>query len=106
MKKVTTVTLGADSQDFTFKTQFLGEEFEVTRLGANNDTTKAWELLRRQQITADAIGLGEIGDHYQVGLRTVVNKETQRLLNVVTRVRYVTCKKSWVVISTTTSCCS
>jgi predicted amino acid dehydrogenase len=86
MKKVTTVTLGADSQDFTFKTQFLGETFEVTRLGANNDTTKAWELLRRQQTTADAIGLGEIGDHYQVGLRTVVNKETQRLLNVVTRV--------------------
>ncbi|NJM44501.1 MAG: dehydrogenase [Brachymonas sp.] len=86
MKKVTTVTLGADSQDFTFKTQFLGEQFEVTRLGANNDTTKAWELLRRQQTTADAIGLGEIGDHYQVGLRTVVNKETQRLLNVVTRI--------------------
>ncbi len=86
MKKVTTVTLGSDSQDFSFKTQFLGEAFEVTRLGANNDTTKAWELLRRQQTTADAIGLGEIGDHYQVGLRTVVNKETQRLLNVVTRV--------------------
>ncbi len=86
MKKVTTVTLGSSSQDFTFKTNFLGEDFEVTRLGADNDTTKAWELLRRQQGFSDAIGIGEIGDHYQVGLRTVVNKETQRLLNVVTRV--------------------
>ena len=38
-----------------------------------------------QQATADAIGLGEIPDHYHVGLRTVVNKETQRLTNVVTR---------------------
>ncbi len=86
MKKVTTVTLGSSSQDFSFKTKFLGEDFEVTRMGADNDTTKAWELLRRQQGFSDAIGIGEIGDHYQVGLRTVVNKETQRLLNVVTRV--------------------
>jgi predicted amino acid dehydrogenase len=86
MKKVTTVTLGASSQDFSFKTKFLGEDFEVTRMGADDDTTKAWELLRRQQGFSDAIGIGEIGDHYQVGLRTVVNKETQRLLNVVTRV--------------------
>ncbi len=86
MKTVVTVTLGSSKQDFSFKTQFLGEDFEVKRMGADNDTGKAWELMRRQQATADAIGLGEIGDHYQVGLRTVVNKETKRLLNVVTRV--------------------
>ena len=86
MKKVITVTLGAESQDFSFKTKFLGEDFQVTRMGADDDTAKAWELLRRHQNFADAMGLGEIGDHYQVGLRTVVNKETQRLLNVVTRV--------------------
>jgi hypothetical protein len=86
MKKVITVTLGASSQDFSFKTKFLGEDFQVTRMGANNDTTQAWELLRRHQNFADAMGIGEIGDHYQVGLRTVVNKETERLLNVVTRV--------------------
>ncbi len=86
MKKVITVTLGAKAQDFSFKTKFLGEDFQVTRMGASNDTAQAWELLRRHQNFADAIGLGEIGDHYQVGLRTVVNKETERLLNVVTRV--------------------
>ena len=86
MKKVATITLGSSKQDFAFKTQFLGHPFSVQRLGADNDTGKAWELMRRQQATVDAIGLGEIGDHYQVGLRTVVNKETQRLLNVVTRV--------------------
>ena len=86
MKKVATVTLGSSKQDFAFQTQFLGHRFSVQRLGADNDTGKAWELMRRQQSTVDAVGLGEIGDHYQVGLRTVVNKETQRLLNVVTRV--------------------
>jgi predicted amino acid dehydrogenase len=86
MKKVVTVTLGSSKQDFAFETNFLGHRFSVQRMGADNDTGKAWELLRRQQANADAIGLGEIGDHYQVGLRTVVNKETKRLLNVVTRV--------------------
>ncbi|MBL8333919.1 MAG: saccharopine dehydrogenase NADP-binding domain-containing protein, partial [Rubrivivax sp.] len=86
MKKVVTVTLGSSKQDFSFETEFIGQRFSVQRLGADDDTTQAWELMRRHQATADAIGLGEIGDHYQVGLRTVVNKETERLLKVVTRV--------------------
>ena len=90
MKKVVTVTLGSSKQDFEFKTQFLGQSFSVRRMGADQDTGKAWELMRRQQATADAIGLGEIPDHYQVGLRTVVNKETERLTNVVTRVPVTT----------------
>jgi predicted amino acid dehydrogenase len=86
MKKVVTVTLGSSKQDFSFQADFLGQRFQVKRLGADNDTGKAWELMRRHQATADAIGLGEIGDHYHVGQDTRINKETQRLLNVVTRV--------------------
>jgi len=86
MKKVVTVTLGSSKQDFSFETDFLGHHFQVKRLGADNDTGKAWELMRRHQTTADAIGLGEIGDHYHVGQDTRINKETHRLLNVVTRV--------------------
>jgi len=90
MKKVVTVTLSSSAQDFEFKTKFLGQDFSVERLGADQDTGKAWELMRRHQATADAIGLGEASDHYQVGLRTVINKETQRLMNVVTRVPVTT----------------
>ncbi|MCF8168855.1 MAG: dehydrogenase, partial [Rhodoferax sp.] len=90
MKKVVTVTLGSSKKDFEFKTEFLGQSFSVRRLGADQDGGKAWDLMRRHQATADAIGLGEISDHYHVGLRTVVNKETQRLLNVVTRVPITT----------------
>jgi len=86
MKKVVTVTLGPSKQDFSFQADFLGQRFQVQRLGADNDTGRAWELMRRHQATADAIGLGEIGDHYHVGQDTRINKETKRLLNVVTRV--------------------
>ncbi|MEO8279001.1 MAG: hypothetical protein ABI564_04880, partial [Ideonella sp.] len=67
MKKVVTISLGSSKQDFTFEADFLGHHFQVKRFGADDDTTKAWELMRRHQVTADAIGLGEIGDHWQVG---------------------------------------
>ena len=90
MKTVVTVTLGSSKKDFEFKTEFLGQKFSVRRLGADHDSGKAWELMRRQQAVADVIGLGEISDHCQVGLRTIVNKETRRLTNVVTRVPVTT----------------
>jgi predicted amino acid dehydrogenase len=85
-KKVVTVSLGSSKQDFAFETDFLGLRFQVKRFGADDDTGRAWELMRRQQVNADAIGLGEIADHWHVGQDTVVSKETRRLLNVVTRV--------------------
>ncbi len=90
MKNVVTVTIGSSSKDFEFKTSFLGQDFRVRRLGADQDSGKAWDLMRRHQASADAIGLGEVTDHCHVGLRTVINKETQRLLNVVTRVPVTT----------------
>ncbi len=90
MKKVVTVTLGSSKKDFEFKTRFLGQDFQVRRLGADKDSSKAWELLRRQQVNADAIALSDMPDHYHVGLRTVVNKESQRLMQVVTRVPVTT----------------
>ena len=90
MKKVVTVTLGSSKKDFEFKTKFLGQNFSVHRMGADQDTGKAWDLMRRQQATADAIGLGEISDHYHVGQDMLINKETRRLTKVVTRVPVTT----------------
>ncbi|HYN61848.1 MAG TPA: dehydrogenase [Rubrivivax sp.] len=90
MKKVVTVTLGSSKQDFDFETTFLGERFAVKRMGADGDHRKAWEMLRRQQANADAIGLGETSDHYHVGLRTIINRETEKLTKVVTRVPVTT----------------
>jgi len=62
----------------------------VRRLGADGNSTKAWELLRRNQGEADAMGLGEVADHCDVAGRTITNRATQRLLNVVTRVPVTT----------------
>ncbi|MDH3840542.1 MAG: saccharopine dehydrogenase NADP-binding domain-containing protein [Chromatiales bacterium] len=86
MKKVVSVSLGPSSKDHEFTTRFLGHDFQVSRLGADGDSGKAWEMLRRHQADADAIGLGMIQDHFDIGSRRHVHKETERLLNVVTRV--------------------
>ncbi len=85
MKRVVSVSLGSSAKDHEFETEFLGHSFHVKRLGADGDEGKAWELLRRQQAEADAIGLGMVRDHYEVGARRYVHKDTERLLNVVTR---------------------
>ena len=60
MKKVVTVSLGSSQQDFTFQTDFLGERFEISRLGADDDTTKAWELMRRHQASADVSKMANV----------------------------------------------
>jgi predicted amino acid dehydrogenase len=90
MKRVVAVTLGSSERDFSFETDFLGHRFQVRRVGADDDVNKAWELMRRAQGKADAIGLGEVADHYHVGQDTVTNRETRRLTKVVTRVPVTT----------------
>jgi predicted amino acid dehydrogenase len=90
MKKVVNVTMGSSKKDFGFETRFLGQLYQVQRLGADKDPKKAWELLRRQQANADAIGLGEVADHVHVGTTTIVNRDTQKLTKVVTRVPVTT----------------
>lgn len=86
MKKVVSVSLGSSTKDYEFKTRFLGKDFHVRRVGADGDEGKAWELLRRYQSEADAIGLGMLRDHYDIGSRWEVHADTDRLLKVVTRV--------------------
>ncbi|NNM21687.1 MAG: dehydrogenase [Gammaproteobacteria bacterium] len=85
MKRVVTVSLGSSAKDHEFEAEFLGHQMQVRRLGADADETKAWELLRRVQADADAVGLGMVRDHFEVGSRRYLDKDTERLLNVVTR---------------------
>lgn len=86
MKKVVNVTLGSSKKDYQFKTKFLGHDFSIERLGADQDEGKAWELLRRMQAKADVMGLGMLRDHYDVGSHRFEQKNTKDLMKVVTRV--------------------
>jgi predicted amino acid dehydrogenase len=90
MKKVVGISLGAGDQDFRFNARFLGRPFEIRRLGTNGSTAKAVKLLKYWGQHADAIGLGVVKDSYTVGSQRYVEKDSVRMLGVVTRIPVTT----------------
>jgi predicted amino acid dehydrogenase len=58
MKKVVGISLGGEQEDFEVRARFLGQSFEVRRVGANGRKAQAAKLLAHWQHHADAIGLG------------------------------------------------
>jgi predicted amino acid dehydrogenase len=67
MKNVIGISLGSRSQDFDFRTTFLGVRLRVQRLGTDGSTAQAAKLLRHWNSRADAIGLGLVRDGRQLG---------------------------------------
>ena len=90
MKKVVSISLGTDDQDFEFNASFMRRKFNVRRFGTNGSTSKAVKLLKHWEQHADAIGLGVEKDSYAVGSRRYVEKDSARLKGVVTRVPVTT----------------
>ena len=91
MKRIVSVSLASSADDYEFETEFLGETFHVRRVGADWDLNKAAALLDGAQYEADAIGLGMVRDHAQVGTRRLRDRLTSRLERVVTNVPVTTC---------------
>jgi len=79
MKKVVSISLGPDSLDCNFKTKFLGQNFQVQRLGTNGDKRAAEQLIAEWKGQADAVGLGMVPDHYSVGTNYFPQQSTSKL---------------------------
>ncbi len=90
MKRVVGISMGAGDQDFEFAARFMGQQFNVRRLGTNGSMAKALKLLKHWGQHADAIGLGVVKDSYTVGSRRYVEKDSARLKNAVTRIPVTT----------------
>ena len=58
MKKVVGISLGGEQEDFEVRARFLGQSFEVRRVGANGRKAQAAKLLAHWQHHVDAVGLG------------------------------------------------
>ena len=86
MKTVVGISLGEGAQDFAFETRFLGKRLSVRRIGTNHSVEKARKLLAHWQDRADAIGIGVAKESWQVGGQRFESKESQRLVEAVTRV--------------------
>jgi predicted amino acid dehydrogenase len=85
MKNVIGISLGTQTQDFAFKTRFLGQPMQVRRLGAGGSTAKAARLLRQWNGKADAIGLGLIPASDSVGGSRQADGDAQALRALGTR---------------------
>ncbi len=79
MKKVASISLGPFSLDCNFRAKFLGHDFEVVRIGTDNDFKAAEKLVIEWRDKVDAIGLGLVHDHYSVGTRYFHQRDTARL---------------------------
>jgi predicted amino acid dehydrogenase len=85
MKNVIGISLGSNSQDFGFRTNFLGSRLHVQRLGTDGSTARAAKLLRHWNSRADAIGLGLVKDSREVDASRKLDVEVERLRALATR---------------------
>jgi predicted amino acid dehydrogenase len=79
VKKVVSISLGSSDKDYAFNTEFLGQDFNIQRLGTDGDLEKAAELLLRFDKEADAIGLGHIKYPYGIGPRYLNKKQHHKI---------------------------
>ena len=79
MKSIASISLGPLSLDCNFTTKFLGHDFNVVRIGTDNDFNAAEKLVSEWQGKVDAIGLGLVHDHYWVGTRYFHQRDTAKL---------------------------
>jgi hypothetical protein len=69
MKRVVSVSLGSTKGDFSTTTTFLGETFEISRIGVNGDQKKFIQLISSLDGKVDAFGLGGIDMYLYAGKR-------------------------------------
>jgi predicted amino acid dehydrogenase len=79
VKQVVSISLGPSTNDYEFETEFLDQQFTVTRKGTDGDLDKAAELLLHWDKKADAIGLGRIKFPYGIGPRYLTKKQHHHL---------------------------
>ena len=90
MKTVISISMGASSQDFDFKTSFLGQRMRVRRMGTDSSLAKALKLAREADQQADAVGLGLVKDSHRIGAGSTIQRESARLQQAVRRVPVTT----------------
>ncbi len=80
MKKVVSVSLGSSSRDHRADATFLGEEFDISRVGTDGKLDAAIAMVRELDGHVDAIGLGGIDVYLYAGRHRYALRDGLRLL--------------------------
>jgi hypothetical protein len=80
MKRVVSVSLGSSSRDHRAEATFLGEEFDISRVGTDGKLDAAIAMVRELDGHVDAIGLGGIDVYLYAGRHRYALRDGLRLL--------------------------
>jgi hypothetical protein len=80
MKKVVSVSLGSSSRDHRANVAFMGEEFDISRIGMDGKLDAAIAKVRELDGRVDAIGLGGIDVYLYAGRHRYALRDGVRLL--------------------------
>ena len=80
MKRVVSVSLGSSSRDHRANVTFLGEEFDISRVGTDGKLDAALAMVRELDGHVDAIGLGGIDVYLYAGRHRYALRDGLRLL--------------------------
>ena len=80
MKRVVSVSLGSSSRDHRARVKFLGEEFDISRVGMDGKLDAAIAKVRELDGNVDAIGLGGIDVYLYAGRHRYALRDGLRLL--------------------------
>jgi len=85
MKRIVSVSLGSSTRDHRVETQWLGERFDISRIGFDGSLDRAIAKLRELDGTVDAIGLGGIDVYLYAGKKRYALRDGLRMLDAVKR---------------------
>ncbi|HET6275235.1 MAG TPA: hypothetical protein VFE16_04760 [Candidatus Cybelea sp.] len=80
MKRIVSVSLGSSSRDHEAQVKFMGEEFDIARIGMDGKLDAAIAKVRELDGTVDAIGLGGIDVYLYAGRHRYALRDGVRLL--------------------------
>lgn len=85
MKRIVSVSIGSSKRNHTYRTELLGEEIEIKRVGTDGDINRAIQIMRELDGKVDAIGLGGISLYLSAGGREYLLRDALRITRNVTK---------------------
>ena len=80
MKHIVSVSLGSSKRYHAFETDFMGERFQIERIGTDGDWDKAIQLIRDLDGKIDAFGMGGIDLYIRIAGKPYIIKDAKRLV--------------------------
>jgi len=79
VKKIISISLGSNKDDYEFIAEFMDQRFTIKRIGTDGDVDIAADLLKQWDSEADAISLGGINFNYAIGSSRAIGKQQHRV---------------------------